>query len=344
MVGCRSIWVRRLPFGLVGALATLVSGVLPGTHLTPAAALGPVTLTTFGTTYTQNFNALVVSGSATWVNNSTIPGWFHARTGTGTTIVASNGASNAGNLYSFGTGTGADRAMGSIGSGNAAVGNMYWGVRLYNGTGGTIGSLDVAYTGEQWRNSAASAQAVPFSYLVGNPTVTGSLAEFQAGGVHVSALDFTSPVTGGSAGALDGNLAANRTVKLATITGLNIPNGTEVMLQWTDIDHTGADHGLSIDDVAVTPHAVDATAPTCSYTIVTTSPVHIDFTVQDAGSGLATISLPTMVNIAQPVSIPSFTAGSTTAVKFTATKDIQGQRSQIAVVLTDVAGNQSSCI
>ena len=97
-----------------------------------------VSLTTLGTPYTQGFDALPASGSATWTNNSTIPGWFHARTGTGTTIVANDGSSNAGNLYSYGTGTATDRALGSVGSGNAAIGNLFWGVRLQNNTGATI--------------------------------------------------------------------------------------------------------------------------------------------------------------------------------------------------------------
>ena len=95
-----------------------------------------------------------------------------------------------------------------------------------------------------------------FSYLVGSPSVTGSLAEFQSAGVGVAALDFTSPITGGTAGALDGNLAANRVALSSTITGLNIPAGTEVMLRWSDPDHSGTDHGLSIDDFSVTPHSV----------------------------------------------------------------------------------------
>src|SRR5262249_1281978 len=146
----------------------------------------------------------------TWTNNSTIPGWYHARTGNGTTIVANDGASNAGNLYSYGTGTSTDRALGSIGSSNVAAGNFFWGVRLQNNTGSTITSLTVSYTGEQWRNSAAAAQTVTFSYLIGSPTVTGSLAEFQSTGVRVPNLDFTSPVTGGTAGALDGNQSLNK--------------------------------------------------------------------------------------------------------------------------------------
>jgi len=215
-------------------------------------AFAQVSLTSLGTPHTQNFDALPVSGSATWTNNSTIPGWFHARTGTGTTVVANNGSNNAGNLYSYGTGTATERALGSVGSGNAAVGNLFWGVRLQNNTGATITSLQIAYTGEQWRNSAAAAQSLVFSYLVGSPSVNGSLAEFQNAGTVVSQLEFVSPTTGGTAGPLDGNLAANRVALSHTITGLSIPNGTEIMLRWSDPDHTGADHGLAIDDLSVT--------------------------------------------------------------------------------------------
>ena len=234
------------------SVATLVAVMLGS--LVTQSALAQVSLTTSGTPYTQPFDTLSASGSATWTNNSTIPGWFHARTGTGTTIVANDGSTNAGNLYSYGTGTATDRALGSLGSGNAAIGDLFWGVRLQNNTGATITSLDVSYIGEQWRNSAGAAQTIAFSYLVGSPTVTGSLAEFQSAGVRVSALDFSSPITGGAAGALNGNLAANRLSMSSSISGLAIPNGTEVMLRWSDPDHTGPDHGLSIDQFSVTPN------------------------------------------------------------------------------------------
>jgi uncharacterized protein len=240
----------------------------PLTALLTSPVQAQVSLTTLGVPHTQSFDTLPASGSATWTNNSTIPGWFHARTGTGTTIVANDGSSNAGNLYSYGTGTATDRALGSVGSGNAAIGNLFWGVRLQNNTGSTITALDVSYTGEQWRNSAAAAQTVAFSYLVGSPTVTGSLAEFQSAGVAVPALDFTSPITGGAAGALNGNLAANRVTRTFSITGLSIPNGTEVMLRWSDPDHTGADHGLSIDNFSVIPQGGVVT-PTLNVSDVT---------------------------------------------------------------------------
>jgi uncharacterized repeat protein (TIGR01451 family) len=65
-------------------------------------------------------------------------------------------------------------------------------------------------------------------------------------------------VTGGAAVALNGNLPANRVQITHTITGLNIPAGSEVMLRWSDPDHPGADHGMAIDEVSVTALATDA--------------------------------------------------------------------------------------
>jgi uncharacterized protein len=226
-----------------------------------------LSVTTLDVPITQNFDTLPASGSATFVNDTTLPGWYSARTGTGTTIVANDGSSNAGNLYSYGTGTNTDRALGSLGSGNAAIGNLFWGIVLTNNTGATITSLDVAYNGEQWRNSAAAAQTVAFSYNTG-ASFTGSLAEFQAAGTNVTQLDFTSPITGGAAGALNGNLAANRTAISFTISGLSLAAGQSIFLRWSDPDHTGADHGLAIDDFSVTPHG-GVTTPTLNIGDVT---------------------------------------------------------------------------
>jgi len=65
-------------------------------------------VTTLDVASTQNFDTLPASGSATFTNDSTLPGWYSARTGTGTTVVANDGSSNGGNLYSYGTGTATD--------------------------------------------------------------------------------------------------------------------------------------------------------------------------------------------------------------------------------------------
>jgi hypothetical protein len=213
----------------------------------PAAAQAPFTV--LNTAYTQDFNTLNTSGSVSWVNNSTIANWHHARTGTGDLIVANNGGSNAGALYSFGTGTDTDRALGSVGSSNAAIGNLWWGVHFVNTTGTTVTAIDIAYYGEQWRYSGtAAAQTVTFSYQVG--TALGSLTA----GTWTSAasFDFTSPIISGTTGALDGNAAANRVLISGTL-AVTLAPGQEIMLRWYDPDHSGSDHGLAIDDFSATP-------------------------------------------------------------------------------------------
>ncbi|MBD0334842.1 MAG: DUF3616 domain-containing protein, partial [Cyanobacteria bacterium Co-bin13] len=192
--------------------------------------------------YSQDFNALISAGTATWVDNS-INGWYTARTGNGTAIAASTGSNTAGNLYSFGLD--ADRALGSLGSGNAAAGNFFWGARFFNDTESTIDTLYVNYVGEQWRSSAAAAQTVDFQYQIGAAGLTSGTW------VNFDPLDFTSPVTGGTAGALNGNLSQNRTLISGNLTGLSLAPGEEIWFRWADPDHPGTDHGLAIDDVQV---------------------------------------------------------------------------------------------
>lgn len=201
--------------------------------------------------YTQDFNTLPASGSATWFNNGTIPSWYHQRSGTGTTIVANDGSSNAGNLYSYGTGTATDRALGVINSGNGAIGNMAYGVLLRNTSGTTISSITISYTAEQWRNSAAAAQSVTFYYRASSSAIAALDPNVPAGWTGVATLSFTSPITAGVAAAINGNLAANKVAISSAIPSLSLANNDYIMLKWDDPDHTGADHGLSIDDVTI---------------------------------------------------------------------------------------------
>lgn len=239
------------------------------TLLLSSTAFAQVSVTTLGAKYEQKFDSLPASLSATWVNNVTIPGWYSARTGTATTIVANNGGSNAGALYSYGATGVAERALGSLGSGNSGVGSLWWGVSLRNDTGSTITSLTVQYTGEQWRHGGGSttnpavAQTAAFSYVV-TPAFSGTRLEFETGGVPVSQLDFTSPVFPSVSGAaLVGNDPANQRTMSHTITGLSIPPGTEVALRWSDPDHSGSDHGLAIDEFSVIANG-DATSTVLS--------------------------------------------------------------------------------
>jgi predicted extracellular nuclease len=209
---------------------------------TPVYTL-PVGALSLSSAYSQNFNSLISSGTSTWTNGSTLSGWYTSRTGTGTSIIADDGGSTSGNLYSFGTTNNSDRALGSLGSNSA--GSFFWGARFFNDTGSTISSLYINYAGEQWRNSAAAAQTVDFQYQLGATSLNaGSWTDFNP-------LDFSSPVTGGSVGARNGNLSTNRTFLSGTLSGLSLAAGQEIWLRWSDSNHTGNDHGLAIDDVQV---------------------------------------------------------------------------------------------
>ena len=87
----------------------------------------------------------------------------------------------------------------------------------------------------------------------------------------IDSLDFSSPVvTGLAVGALDGNAAANRTALAGSITGLTIPNGASFWIRWADLNITGSDDGLAVDDFSITPTfdiPVQDTAPSVTATV-----------------------------------------------------------------------------
>src|SRR5678810_504110 len=102
-----------------------------------------------GPSYNQDFNTLALSGTS-----STVPaGWLFFESGTnGNTIyTAGTGSGNAGDTYSFGAASNSERAFGGLQSGTLIP---TIGAGFTNNTGGTVTSLAIAYTGEQWRLGA----------------------------------------------------------------------------------------------------------------------------------------------------------------------------------------------
>lgn len=197
--------------------------------------------------YTQDFNTLPSSTSGnpyTWVDNSTLPGWYTSRTA----YSVGTGSASTGAMYSFGHAGNADRALGSVGS--SSTGTVSYGVRLLNTSGGTLEGFTVSYAGEQWRSGgvASLAQTISFSYNIGINLSLGTV-----GGWHsVSSLAFTGPRFSIAAGSLDGNSVANRLELSVSLDGVSLAPGQEILLRWEDPDHSGFDHGLAIDDFNVT--------------------------------------------------------------------------------------------
>jgi len=223
-----------------------------------------------GGSYTQNFNTLPASGSFTLsgngpfaldaapVNATGLAGWSiakYAGTGANAIFLVGTGTNNAGGAYSFGSASSPDRALGSLGSGGVA---SRFGVALTNNTGVTVTQFTLSYAGEQWRRGSAAANTLTFAYALGATDLnTGTF-------VNVPALNFTAPTTTGSNAALDGNAAANRTALSAIVTGLAWAPGQTLVLRWTDVDDTGSDDGIAIDDLtfSTTASLIPAVAAT----------------------------------------------------------------------------------
>jgi predicted extracellular nuclease/Ca2+-binding RTX toxin-like protein len=216
----------------------------------PGGALVPptISLTGAGVTYTQNFDTLSNTAGST-TNVLTIDGWSMTETGGGARdneqYAVDTGSSTTGDTFSYGATAATDRALGELRSGTLVPN---FGAAFTNNTGATITQLLISYTGEQWRFGGVHSTVpdrLDFQY-----NLTAADLTTVAGWVDVNQLDFNPPVVTGTASALDGNVAS--TVITFTITGLSIASGTTFWVRWQDIDATGADDGLAIDNFNLT--------------------------------------------------------------------------------------------
>lgn len=224
--------------------------------LLPAHADIGVTSPAFS--YTETFDSLSTSTTASpWVNDGTLPGWSLIN-GAGAavpTVLGGSGSTNTGSFYSFGAAGSSERALGSTASGGSYFGSPASGalagwiaLSLTNASGTTLDAFTVAYDGEQWRNGGnTNTQALVLEYGFG--------ASFGAVAGWTGISTFTSPVTGASATALDGN-AAGLVAGLGATVAAPWAAGDTLWLRWADLNDVGNDHGLGIDNVSVSVSVV----------------------------------------------------------------------------------------
>ncbi|MBV8037305.1 PEP-CTERM sorting domain-containing protein [Roseateles sp.] len=203
-------------------------------------------------TYSQNFDSLPASGSVTFVNDSTLPGWsLYRSNGTALTVTAGNGSNNGGGFYSFGTGTSSDRALGSVAS--SSTGTMNYALALTNNSGAALAGFTLLYDGEQWRNGGnTNVQSLTFDYGFGSSYSTVAWQSAGAG------FNFNSLVNTATAGTVDGS-SVGKTANIGGTVTTGWAAGQTLWVRWTDIDDVGADHGLAIDNVRF--NAVAAAVP-----------------------------------------------------------------------------------
>ena len=206
-----------------------------------------ISMTNATGSYTQDFNALALSGQANVWDNAVEPlaAWYaYTRTEEVTAYRTSPGSGTSGGVYSFGTANSANRALGSL----AASGNtIRYGVAFTNAIGLAVTNLAVRFKAEQWRvGASALTNTLVFEYCVTNRV----LPLYQSVWRRVNALCFDSPlVTNGTQSA--GAVSAVVPVALTANITRPIPPAGIVMLRWSDVDDTNGDHGFGIDDVEV---------------------------------------------------------------------------------------------
>ncbi|AFY28987.1 ExeM/NucH family extracellular endonuclease [Cyanobium gracile] len=212
--------------------------------------------------YSQTFDALAVSGSANaWSNDVTLPGWHLFRQPASAPVAlstynADSGTSNSGAFVSYGSSGSSDRALGGLGSGGSFFGSPasgsvagWFALALSNASGSAIGSLDLSFNGEQWRQGGnTNAQTMELQWGFG-----ASFDQVSTWITPGGSFNWSSPVTGSTAGAVEGNGAGRVSAVGGSLDLSASPWAADatLWLRWAETNDAGNDHGLAIDDLTL---------------------------------------------------------------------------------------------
>lgn len=233
----------------------LATAALAAAAASPAHAA--IQLTDGNLVYSQDFNTLASSGATVpWLNDNTLAGWS-LFTASGTAIASyttGTGSTNTGSFFSFGATGSAERALGGIASGGAYFGSPasgavagYIAVAFTNSSSIAFDSFTLRFDGEQWRNGGnTSAQTMALQYGFGSSFA--GVSNWTAPGGN---FDWSSPTVGSTAAAVDGNASGLLANRGGTVNGLSWNPGETLWIRWVENNDTGNDHGLAIDNVAL---------------------------------------------------------------------------------------------
>ncbi|HTH47905.1 MAG TPA: PEP-CTERM sorting domain-containing protein [Candidatus Limnocylindria bacterium] len=208
-------------------------------------------ISSLNTTFTENFDSLGSSATASLPN-----GWKVAGNGatpdysTGTTATTRAGgtsgtgiltSTSGGGTYNFANGVTAsstDRAVGFLTSGSYASPDSLM-VQLQNTSGSTVGKLDVSYDIEKYR-SGSRAFDVNFFYSTDGSTWTSA-----SSGDHSFAADANNTVVS--------NPPITTSISQFSISGINVANNSTIYLRWAYTGSGGSSNaqGLGFDNINV---------------------------------------------------------------------------------------------
>ncbi|MCP9834788.1 MULTISPECIES: ExeM/NucH family extracellular endonuclease [unclassified Cyanobium] len=256
--------------------------------------------------YSQSFDALALSGSGNgWSNDVTLPGWHLFRQPAAAPVAlisynADSGTGNAGAVVSYGSTGSSDRALGGLGSGGSYFGSPssgspagWFALALTNASGAAIASMDLSFNGEQWRNGGnTTAHTMELQWGFG--------ASFEQVGLWTTpggSFNWSTPVTGSTAGAVDGN-GAGRVAGVGGSLDLSASPwaaDATLWLRWAEINDPGNDHGLAIDDLRLsvsTPPALPEVSIQAIDAVASESGDGASLRISRSGSTVAPLEVP----------------------------------------------------
>jgi pectate lyase len=224
--------------------------------------------------YTQSFDTLPASGTFTWVNHSTLPGWFAANHtgGLNTTAVTLDGTTNPGNLTLGSVGTAGSNERALFFHTQLESTPTFLGLAFENQSGQDLSSFTLAYSPEQWREVTNNRSVtVAVQYRVGATLADLHLA---SGWTPVPGLEFST---------LNGAVSSAATLT-ATGVPVSVPSGASLWFRWVFANTaTSAQNShdlLAIDNVSFSANASgEDLAP-----VITTQPLSQSASVGDSVS------------------------------------------------------------
>lgn len=235
---------------------TLFYVLFLGHSIHSVAQSTPLAYSNAGDIYIQNFNALPTTGSFTLtgkgphalntapVNAIGLSGWqIMQLTGSqgNTNFSAGTGSSTGSAVYGFGLTGNANRALGTLAAG---TGTYAFGIILQNQTGLPLNHISIHFTATQFRKGGSGNKNTwRFGYQ------TGQQIDLDVNHVQRdSAFNLTSIHTSTGSATLNGHLLANQYSVTAEIKNIRWLPREKLVLRWEDIDETGSDDAMAIDD------------------------------------------------------------------------------------------------
>jgi hypothetical protein len=208
--------------------------------------LSQLNITASGTSFTENFNAMGSSGTASlpagfkigtdWSTGTTATTLAYGTTGTG--VVTSTSSGGVINWANGITASSTDRALGFLNTGTFTSPKSII-LKLTNNTGSTIVALNISFDYEKYRSGSRQYDWTFFHGSSSTPSTAATNGDQSYSADAANTVISNPPLT---------------TSKTVNLTGLSIASGADYYLKWTFTGLGGSTNGqgIGIDNFSIT--------------------------------------------------------------------------------------------